>query len=574
MLRKKIGEILVEWGLITVEQLNTAVEAQQGLPTPEALGDTLVNMGLISERDKVRCLAEQWAVPFVDLETFPVRPEIVRELSQEIARRYKAIPIDKPDGRVLLAMKEPNDIYAIDHIRLILGADVEPMMACEEDLHNAINRYYNTEGSVKDAVSEAMKDIDGFDEIDVADMPARSDEISVEALRELVDEAPIVRLANMAISRAVTEGASDIHVEPQREGLRIRYRVDGILHDAMIFPKRVQAPLLSRIKIMASMDIAEKRAPQDGRISLMMDGRQYDFRVSTLPAVFGEKIVLRVLDKSSIGIGLAKLGLLPKTMEQFEQLITRTYGIILVTGPTGSGKSTTLYSVLAKLNSGERNIVTIEDPVEYDLPGITQVGVNPKAGLTFASGLRTMLRQDPNIIMVGEIRDAETATIAIEAALTGHLVISTLHTNDAPGAISRLLDMGIEPFLISSSVAGVLAQRLLRVICPRCKAAYTPPPDAIRRLGMNIDTGAKVKFYRGKGCDACKQSGYKGRVGVYELMVMNDEIRELALARASAHRVKEAATQSGMKTLKDDATEKVLLGITTLEESLRVIYAG
>jgi type IV pilus assembly protein PilB len=507
-------------------------------------------MGLISERDKVRCLAEQWGVPFVDLETFSVRPEIVRELSQEIARRYKAIPIDKPDGRVLLAMKEPNDIYAIDHIRLILGADVEPMMACEEDLHNAINRYYTTEGSVKDAVSEAVKDMNGgFSDIDIADTPSTSDEISVEALRELVDEAPIVRLSNMVISRAVTDGASDIHIEPQRVGLRIRYRIDGILHDAMTLPKKVQAPFLSRIKIMASMDIAEKRAPQDGRISLMMDGRQFDFRVSTLPAVFGEKIVLRVLDKSSIGVGLSKLGLLPKTMEAFEQLITRTYGIILVTGPTGSGKSTTLYSVLAKLNSGERNIVTIEDPVEYDLPGITQVGVNVKAGLTFANGLKTMLRQDPNIIMVGEIRDAETATIAIEAALTGHLVISTLHTNDAPGAISRLLDMGIEPFLISSSVAGVLAQRLLRVICPRCKAAYTPPPDAIRRLGMNIDTGAKVKFYRGKGCDACKQSGYKGRVGVYELMVMSDDLRELALARASAHRVKESAIGSGMKTL-------------------------
>jgi type IV pilus assembly protein PilB len=395
-------------------------------------------------------------------------------------------------------------------------------------------------------------------DIDLADMPT-GEEISVEALRELVDEAPIVRLANMVISRAVADGASDIHVEPQRAGLRVRYRVDGILHDAMTFPRKVQAPLLSRVKIMASMDIAEKRAPQDGRISLMMDGRQFDFRVSTLPAVFGEKIVMRVLDKSAIGIGLGKLGLLPKTMEQFESLIVRTYGIILVTGPTGSGKSTTLYSVLAKLNSGERNILTIEDPVEYDLPGITQVGVNPKAGLTFATGLRTMLRQDPNIIMVGEIRDAETATIAIEAALTGHLVISTLHTNDAPGAISRLLDMGIEPFLISSSVCGVLAQRLLRVICPRCKASYTPPPDAIRRLGMNIDTGTKVKFYRGKGCDSCKQSGYKGRIGVYELMVMNDEIRELALARASSHRIKEVAIQSNMKTLKDDATEKVLL---------------
>jgi type IV pilus assembly protein PilB len=573
MQRKHFGQILVEWGLLNQDQLKTAIEAQQGLPSPEALGDTLVGMGLISERDKVRCLAEQWGVPFVDLETYQVIPEVTKTLSQEIARRYKAIPIDKPSGRVLLAMKEPNDIYALDHIRLILGCDVEPMMATEEDLIGAINRYYDSGTSVTEAVSEAMKDID-IDGVELAEAGPTGDDVSIEALRELVDEAPIVRLANMIVSRAVADGASDIHVEPQRGGVRVRYRVDGILHDAMTLPRKVQAPLISRIKIMASMDIAEKRAPQDGRISLVIDGRQFDFRVSTLPAVFGEKIVLRILDKSAIGIGLGKLGLLPKTLEAFENLITRTYGIILVTGPTGSGKSTTLYSVLAKLNSGEKNIVTIEDPVEYELAGLTQVGVNPKAGLTFATGLRTMLRQDPNIIMVGEIRDSETALIAIEAALTGHLVLSTLHTNDAPGAIARLLDMGIEPFLIASSVCGVLAQRLLRCICPRCKAAYTPPPDAIRRLGMNIDTGTKVKFYRGKGCDVCKQSGYKGRVGVYELMVMNDPIRELSLTRASSHVIKETAIQYGMKTLKDDATEKVLLGMTTLEESLRVIYAG
>jgi type IV pilus assembly protein PilB len=572
MQRKLIGQILVDWGLITTDQLRAAVEAQNGLPTPEALGDTLVSMGLISERDKVRCLAEQWGVPFVDLETYPVKPEITRSLAQEIARRYKAIPIDKPNGRVLLAMREPNDIYAIDHIRLILGLDVEPMMATEEDLLAAINRYYTSETSVSDAVTEAMRDIE-FGDIELADIPI-GEEVSIEALRELVEEAPIVRLANMIISRGVADGASDLHIEPQRAGLRVRYRVDGILHDAMNLPRKVQAPLISRIKIMASMDIAEKRAPQDGRISLMLEGRQFDFRVSTLPAVFGEKVVMRVLDKSSINVGLAKLGLLPKTLESFENLITRTYGIILVTGPTGSGKSTTLYSVLSKVNSGEKNIVTIEDPVEYELQGITQVGVNPRAGLTFATGLRTMLRQDPNIIMVGEIRDSETALIAIEAALTGHLVLSTLHTNDAPGAIARLLDMGIEPFLIASSVCGVLAQRLLRMICPRCKGAYTPPPDAIRRLGMNIDTGTKVKFYRGKGCEVCKQSGYKGRVGVYEMMMLNDPLRELALARASSHRIKEVAIQSGMKTLKDDATEKVLLGVTTLEESLRVIYAG
>jgi type IV pilus assembly protein PilB len=572
MQRKMTGQILIEWGLITEEQLRAAVEAQKGLPSQEAIGDTLVNMGLISERDKIRSLAEQWGVQFVDLETYEVNPEVVKTLSQEIARRYKAIAVGLANGRTLVALKEPNDIYAIDHIRLILGGDVEPVMAVEEDILNAINRFYQSETSVTEAVSEAIRDID-LGDIEFATQ-GPTDDVSVEVLRELVEEAPIVRLANLIISRAVSDGASDIHVEPNREGIRVRYRVDGILHEGMALPRQVKASLVSRIKIMADMDIAEKRAPQDGRISLTIDGKHYDFRVSTLPSVFGEKIVLRVLDKSALSIGLSRLGLLPKTLEQFENLIQRTYGIILVTGPTGSGKSTTLYSVLSKVNSGEKNIVTIEDPVEYELGGITQVGVNPRAGLTFATGLRTMLRQDPNIIMVGEIRDSETALIAIEAALTGHLVLSTLHTNDAPGAIARLLDMGIEPFLIASSVCGVLAQRLLRLICPRCKTSYLPPSDAIRRLGMNVDANAKVKFYRGQGCDTCKQSGYKGRVGVYEMMSMNDQIRELALARASSHRIKEVAIQAGMKTLKDDATEKVLLGMTTLEESLRVIYAG
>jgi type IV pilus assembly protein PilB len=566
------GQILLEWGLVTPAQLDAAVEAQKGLHCQEALGDTLVNMGIISERDKLRCLAEQWGCRFVDLDSCEINPDVVKLLSQEIARRYKAIPIDRPNGRIVLAMKEPNDIYAIDHIRVILGADVEPVMALEEEILTTINRYHDSDKNVSAVISDALKDVN-LDDIQINDISSQEQEVSVEALREMVEEAPIVRLANLIISRGVQDGASDIHVEPGREGVRVRYRVDGILQDAQTLPKKVQASLISRIKIMADMDIAEKRCPQDGRISLLVESRQFDFRVSTLPSVFGEKVVLRILDKSALNIGLSKLGLLPKTLEAFENLITRTYGIILVTGPTGSGKSTTLYSVLSKLNSGEKNILTIEDPVEYELAGITQVGVNPKAGLTFARGLRTMLRQDPNIIMVGEIRDSETALIAIEAALTGHLVLSTLHTNDAPGAIARLLDMGIEPFLISSSVVGVLAQRLLRLICPKCKSGYSPPADAIRRLGMHVD-GQKVKFYRGTGCDYCKNTGYKGRVGVYEMMVMNDPIRELALARASSHRIKEVAVQSGMKTLKDDATEKVLLGMTTLEESLRVIYAG
>ncbi len=569
-----MGEILVSKGYITREQLNTALEAQSGLPTNEALGDTLVSMGYLSQRDKLRCLAEQWGVEFVELDSFPVDNDIVRSVGQEICRRYKAIPISRPNGRVVVAMKEPNDIYAIDALRLILGLDVEPVMAEEEDILSAISRFYADDGTSQQAVQNALKDID-IDSIEVTTASMDNEtEVSESQLRELVDEAPVVRLSNLILGQAVKDGASDIHIEPTREGMRVRYRIDGILQEQMQLPKKVQQSLVSRIKIMASMDIAEKRAPQDGRISLMVEGKQWDYRVSTLPSVFGEKVVLRVLDKSAISVGLHRLGIMPKTLEQFENLIQRTYGIILVTGPTGSGKSTTLYSVLSKLNSTEKNILTIEDPVEYELPGITQVGVNPRAGLTFAAGLRCMLRQDPNIIMVGEIRDGETALIAVEAALTGHLVLSTLHTNDAPGAIARLLDMEVEPFLISSAVVGVLAQRLARVICPRCKMAYQPPMDAVRRLGLTSENTQGVKFYRGRGCEYCKGTGYKGRTGIYELMAVNDEVRDLALNRESGHRIREAAIRNGMVTLKSDATEKVLLGITTLEETLRVIYSG
>ena len=573
MATRQIGEILVSRGYITHEQLRSALEAQNGLPTMEALGDTLVSMGYLSQRDKLRCLADQWGVEFVDLESFPVDPNIVKLVGQEICRRYKAIPISRPNGKVVVAMKDPNDIYAIDPLRLMLGADVEPVLADEEDILGAISRYFEDTHSSKDAVSSALKDID-FDNIDVQAAPEQGEEISLEQLRELVDEAPVVRLANLILSQATKDGASDIHIEPTRDSMRIRNRVDGILHESMVLPKKVQASMTSRFKIMASMDIAEKRAPQDGRISLMIEGKQWDFRVSTLPSAFGEKVVLRLLDKSAISVGLHRLGILPKTLEQLENVIQSTYGIVLVTGPTGSGKSTTLYSVLSKLNSSEKNILTIEDPVEYELAGLTQVGVNPRAGLTFASGLKCMLRQDPDIIMVGEIRDEETGTIAVEAALTGHLVLSTLHTNDAPGAVTRLLDMGVEPFLIASSVVGVIAQRLVRVICPKCKIAYQPPMDAVRRLGMSSENSQGVKFYRGRGCDACKGKGYKGRTGIYELMVMNEEVRELILNRASSHHIKEAAMRNNMITLKSDAIEKVLLGVTTLEETLRVVYSG
>ncbi len=571
-----IGEIFVSSGLVSPEQLGQALDKQRQLKSQEQIGDLLVSMGLITERDRVRCLGEQWGVPYQDLTDIRVPDDVTSTVTQELARRFKVIPITREARRITLAMKNPLDIFAIDEIRLITGLEVEPVIATEEDILLAIAANYRTEVNVTEAVSHVMRDID---EASISITNGAGDDdgaITIEQLKELSGEAPVVRLSNMIISRGITDKASDIHIEPAKDCLRIRYRVDGILQDGMTLPKKAQASITSRFKIMADMDIAEKRAPQDGRISATIEGKPYDFRVSTLPAVFGEKIVMRVLDKSNISVGLNKLGLLPYTYDMFESMIQRTYGIILVTGPTGSGKSTTLYSVLSKLNSGEKNILTIEDPVEYELSGITQSMVNNRAGMTFASGLRSMLRQDPNIIMVGEMRDQETAMIAIEAALTGHLVISTLHTNDAPGAVARLLDMGIESFMIASSVVGVMAQRLLRTVCAKCKEQYTPPRDAIKRLGMNLDILDKgeVTFYRGRGCDTCKGTGYKGRVGVYELMPITDKVRELILARASSYAIREAAIEAGMRTLKDDAMEKILLGITTLEESLRVIYAG
>lgn len=568
-----IGEIFIKSGLITPDQLKQALDKQKLLKRQESVGDVLVSMGLITEKDRVRCLGEQWGVPFIDLADLEGDSSVLKLVPQNAARKLKVVPVGRKNGRLTVAMKNPLDIFAIDEIRMMSGLEIDPAIAPEEDIINAISRAYQSEVNVSDQISNVIKEFDSKD-IDFGAGESDDEEESVEHLRELSEEAPVIKLANLIISRGVGDGASDIHIEPGKDAVRVRLRIDGILHEIMQVPKKVQASLTSRFKIMAEMDIATKRSPQDGRISLSIDGRQYDFRVSTLPSVFGEKIVLRILDKSSISIGLHKLGLLPETLEKFENLICRTYGIILVTGPTGSGKSTTLYSVLSKLNSGEKNILTIEDPVEYEVPGLTQVQINVKAGLSFAAGLRTMLRQDPDIAMVGEIRDAETATIATEAALTGHLVLSTLHTNDAPGALTRLVDMGIEPFLIASSVIGVVAQRLVRVICPKCKAPYQPPRDAVARLGIELDGDTPVTFYRGNGCDHCRGNGYKGRVGVYELMTMNDRVRDLVLQKASSHLIREAAIESGMKTLKDDAIAKILLGLTTLEECLRVIYAG
>ena len=555
-------------GLISNDQLTQAITKQRELDNKESLARILVEMGFISERDRVRCLGKVWGVPFADINEVMPQAEALELLSPQNARKFKSLPIERHGSRIIVAMVNPLDIFAIDEIRLITGLDVEPMIVIEEDLYAALQQYYRSEGEV---LAGVIRDFDGSE---LSITAASEDEEEQEA-----DDAPIIRLANLIISQAVIDKASDIHIEPQKDGLRVRYRIDGVLQEGMNLPKKVSAALSSRFKIIANMDIAEKRMPQDNRVSMTVSGKEFDFRVSTLPCVFGEKIVMRVLDKGSIKVGLNKLGLLEHNLVQIEDMCTKTYGIILVTGPTGSGKSTTLYSILNHINTGDNNIITIEDPVEYELSGINQCGVNVRAGMTFAAGLRSMLRQDPDVIMVGEMRDNETATIAMEAALTGHLVLSTLHTNDAPSAPTRLIDMGVEPFLISSSVIGILAQRLMRVTCTSCKEPYQVKKTDVLRFGFDLpqalidDPGETITLYRGAGCDKCKKSGYKGRTGIHELMIVSDDLRDMILKHEPSHLLRAAAVKNGMATLQSDALSKVLLGITTIDEVVRVIYA-
>ncbi len=539
------------------------------------LDKVMIEMGMMTDQQRVVVVAESWNVPYIDLAKTPIEPEVAKMLPQNVCRRYKAVPVLLDGMKLTVAMVNPLNVYATDEMQRLTGRYIDAVYGTEEEILAAIANTYREQVPVSHVLSEVVQELDeaavSLDE----NLSDPDDEMSVEQLRELSGVAPVVRLSNLLLADAIREKASDIHIEPGRENVRVRYRVDGMMRDMMLVPRPVQACLTSRIKIMANMDIAEKRQPQDGRISLVVDGKHYDLRVNSLPSLFGEKIVLRVLDRSSISVDFNKLGMLNETMLMFDKMISHPYGFILVTGPTGSGKSTTLYSALSRLNSGLNNILTIEDPIEYDLPGLTQVNVNTKAEMTFAAGLRAMMRQDPDVIMVGEIRDKETAVIAVEAALTGHLVLSTLHTNDAPGAIARMIDMGVEPFLIASSLLGVVSQRLLRSICSECKEEYTPDIESLKRLGIaDIITDGSQRFYRGAGCSRCKHSGYKGRVGVFELMPMSDEIRNLILQRAPSHLIRAAAKEAGMVTMREDGVKKILLGLTTLEESIRVIYSS
>ncbi len=566
------GDVFVEEGLITQHQLELAVGKQVEMGGHDPIARVMVEMGLITERDRVRCLGKVWEIPFVDLSEVSPQEAALATLTPANAQRFKAIPLALNGGRLAIAMSNPLDVFAIDELRMLTQLEIQPLIAVESDITASLDLYYKQDVMSSDAMAGIMKDfIGGIEE-------RRSDEDSLDGEAGM-DDAPIIRLANLIVNQAVTEGASDIHIEPRKEEMLVRFRIDGIMVEAMRLPRKIIAALTSRFKIVANMDIAEKRAPQDNRISAVIGGREFDFRVSTLPVVYGEKIVMRVLDKGGINVGLSKLGFLPHNLRILEDMAAKTYGICLVTGPTGSGKSTTLYSMLNQANDGLRNIITIEDPVEYELEGINQCHVNNKAGMTFGAGLRAMLRQDPDVIMVGEMRDRETATIAMEAALTGHLVFSTLHTNDACSAPNRLVDMEVEPFLIASSLIGVLAQRLVRVICPMCKEEYRGNRESLLRAGFTIpdelgaDSGGEFTLYRGKGCDKCKGTGYKGRSGIHELLVMSDEIRDEILKKSPSHLIQKLAVASGMRILNSDALEKILMGVTTVDEILRVIYA-
>ena len=564
--QRLIGQILVDNTSLTEEQLEDALRVAK--ETDEFIGQVLVNMGNISEREAAICRGLQWNVPFIDLADVEIDEEAARIIPEDLMRKHTCIPITRTNGSLQVAMADPNDIRAIDQIRVRTNFEfrIEPVISLPTDIHDAIS----TLGDSRVRVAAELDNLlDEFDEPDAEETtPDEDDDFDLGDMEAAAGDPPVVKLVRVIITKAVQQGASDIHIQPEEDSVRIRYRVDGVLRDAMELPKSAQLPGVSRIKVMAGMKIDQKMAPQGGRIGMRLGSGAFDFRVSTLPSQFGEKVVMRILDKASVNVDLSKLGFSSQNQEQFEKLVLRPHGVVLTTGPTGCGKSTTNYAALNRINTSDKNVITAEDPVEYELAGITQCAVNEAAGMTFSSILREMLRQDPDIIMVGEIRDTETAVIATEAALTGHLVLSTLHTNDAAGAVARLVEMGVEPYLVASALSGVLAQRLVRKICVHCKVPYTPPPDALEIAGIDVEDRDNVQFFTGEGCNQCTD-GYKGRTGVHELLTVDDGIRDLILRSAPSHEVREyTIEQQGMVTLKNDAISKVLQGITTLEEAL------
>ena len=556
---KKLGEILLTRGVVTEEDLEKALAEQS--ETKAFLGQILLRRGVIKKRDLAEALENQLGVPSVELSEIDIPSEMASYLPENMVRTYRVVPFSVENNVMSVAMADPLNLTAIESMRLVTGMDLLTFFAPEEDVVLTTNQLFD--GRV--AAYKAIEDTSSMAHDEEGPMTVRE-------LERMVEDAPVVRLVDSIIQGAITGSASDIHVEPREHSMRVRYRVDGILYDMMQIPKRLQPAVTSRIKIMAGVNIAERRLPQDGRISVKSNGGEYDLRVSTLLTVFGEKVVMRILDKSSVLLQLEDLGFLPEQQRLLESLIEKPYGMILCTGPTGSGKTTALYTALNRINSEDRNIVTVEDPVEYQLVGINQSQVHATAGITFARGLRAILRQDPDIIMVGEIRDLETAAIAIQAALTGHLVFSSLHTNDAASALPRLLDMGVEPFLIASSVIAVIGQRLVRVVCRNCKTTYEPDAKVLDELGVPPEKRKNVAFSRGQGCSTCSNRGYRGRTGVFEILRMSDKIKRLVMEGKSALEIRDAAVAEDMVLMKDCGLAKVLNGITTPEEVMRVVY--
>jgi len=551
---KQLGDILLESGLVSSAQLQSAYDEHQR--AGRALGRVLVDQGVLTESQLVAALAQQIGMRFVELGDFPVDPSAVSLVPGALARRYVVLPFGFEDGKLLLAMADPANFLAIEDVRAVTQTDVKPCVATRNDVLAAIDRHYRADSDLNDLT--AILDVE--------------EEEDLSKVREAVDDAPIVKYVNALITQAIQDRASDIHLEPTERDLRVRYRIDGVLHEIMRSPKTIQSGVISRLKIMSDINIAERRIPQDGRLSVNANGKKVDLRVATLPTVWGEKVVMRILDNSTARLDLTDLGFSDANFERFSRSFAKPYGMILVTGPTGSGKSTTLYATLNILNRAEVNIITVEDPVEYRLPGVNQVQVNNKAGLNFASALRSILRSDPDIVLIGEIRDHETAQIAVEAALTGHLVLSTLHTNDAPSAITRLTEMGIEPFLVGSAVDCVLAQRLARLLCKKCREEYAPTPEALVAARFPWQDGQPLPtLFRPVGCSACAKTGYKGRLALHEVMPMSEELELLTVEHAPASQITETARRQGMITLRDDGMAKVLRGVTSIDEILRVV---
>jgi general secretion pathway protein E len=561
--RNLVGQVFLERGLVDEEELRTALNLQA--ESREKLGKMLVDLGYISERDWLAVLSDHLNIPSISGVEYPTVPVLENVLTHRFMKQCKFVPVAL-DGNVLtLAMTDPMDYSTLDSVRQATGFQVRALLGSEGEIMDVLERLYGA------AATTLGRIIEGIDE---GNIDSISDEIEdIEQLKDLASEAPVIRLVNLLISRAIESRSSDIHIEPFEKDLKVRYRIDGILHDVESPPKKLKAALISRVKIMSKLNIAERRLPQDGRIKLKVMGKDVDLRVSTLPTLYGESVVMRILDKSNNDLyDIRRLGFPEDSLRDFERMIRRPHGILLVTGPTGSGKTTTLYSALNTINLPDKKIITIEDPIEYQMDGVNQIAVNSQIGLSFGNGLRHIVRQDPDVIMVGEIRDLETAEIAIRAALTGHLVFSTLHTNDAPSAITRLIDMGAEDYLIASSLLGVLAQRLVRVICPHCKVEVYPVAEMLDEIGFRAGDGRNGKdhFFEGTGCEKCSNTGFISRVGIYELMITNDEIRKLTIGRADSNVLRKKAIESGMRSLREDGWLKVRKGATTLSEVLRV----